>query len=44
LSEGSGQLHAAAVDDCNLISVGDQIGDGFAGGVKDFLILKGGTA
>jgi hypothetical protein len=32
------------VDDGYLISVGDEVGDGFAGGVKDFLILKGGTA
>ena len=44
LSEGAGQLHTAAVDDCNLVPVGDEIGDGFAGRVEDLLVFKGGTA
>jgi hypothetical protein len=32
------------VDYSNLIPVGDEISNGFAGRVEDFLILKGGTA
>jgi hypothetical protein len=32
------------VDDGNLISVGDEVGDGFAGCVKDLLVLQGGPA
>jgi hypothetical protein len=44
LSEGAGQLHAAAVDDCNLIPVGDEIGDRLAGRVENLFVLEGGTA
>ena len=44
LSEGAGQLHAAAVDDGDLVPVGDEIGDGLARRVEDLLVLKGGTA
>jgi hypothetical protein len=44
LSKGSGQLHTAAMDDGNLIPVGDEICDGFAGCVENLLILQGGTA
>jgi hypothetical protein len=32
------------VNDSNLIPVSDEIGNGFAGRMEDFLILKGGTA
>jgi hypothetical protein len=32
------------VDDGNLVPVGDEIGDGFAGCVENLLVLQGGTA
>jgi hypothetical protein len=44
LSEGARQLHTATVDYCDLVSVGNEISNGFAGRVEDLLILKGGTA
>jgi hypothetical protein len=44
LCEGTGQLHTTAVNDGDLIPVGDKIGNGFAGGMKDLLIFKGDTA
>jgi hypothetical protein len=44
LSKGAGQLHTAAVDDRNLIPIGDEVGNGFAGRVKNLLIFKGRTA
>jgi hypothetical protein len=44
LSKGTGQLHTAAVNDCNLIPIGDEIGDGLSGRVENLLVLKGGTA
>ena len=44
LGEGAGQLHAAAMDDGDLVAVGDEVGDGFAAGVEDLLVFEGGTA
>jgi hypothetical protein len=44
LSKGTGQLHTTTVDDGNLVSVGDEVGDGFAGCVENLLVLKSGTA
>jgi hypothetical protein len=44
LSEGAGQLNTTAMDNGDLIPVGDEIGNGFARRVKDFLIFKGDTA
>jgi hypothetical protein len=32
------------VDDCNLIPVGDEIGNGLSRRVENLLVLKGGTA
>jgi hypothetical protein len=32
------------VDDCNLIPIGNEIGDCFSGRVKYLLVLEGGTA
>jgi hypothetical protein len=32
-------LHASAMDDGYLISISDQVGDGFAAGVEDLLVL-----
>lgn len=42
--EGAGKLDASAVDDGDLVSVGDEIGDSFSGGVEDLGILNGDTA
>jgi hypothetical protein len=32
------------VDNGDLVAVGDEIGDGFAGRVENLLVLEGGTA
>lgn len=42
--QGTRELHATTVDDGYLIAIGDQVGDGFAAGVEDLLVLKSGTA
>ena len=44
LGERAGQLHAAAMHDCDLIAIGDEVGDGLAAGMEQLLVLKGGTA
>ncbi len=42
--EGAGQLHAAAVDDCDLVAIGHELGDGLACGMKQLFVLESGTA
>ncbi len=44
LCEGARQLHTAAVDDGDLVAVGDQLGDGLAARVQQLLVLEGGAA
>ena len=44
LSQRASQLHSSAVDDGDLISIGDEVSDRFTGGVEDLLVLKSGTA
>jgi hypothetical protein len=44
LGECAGQLHSTAVYDGDLVAIGDEIGDGFTGGVEDLFVLKGDTA
>jgi hypothetical protein len=42
--QGAGELHASTMDHGYLISIGDEVGDGFATGVEDLFVLKRGTA
>jgi hypothetical protein len=44
LSESAGQLNATAMNDSDLISIGDEIGNGFAGRVKNLFVFKGDSA
>ena len=44
LGEGLGELHAAAVDDGDLVAVVDEFGDGLAAGVQERLVFEGGSA
>jgi hypothetical protein len=37
-------LNAATVNDGDLISIRDEVGNGFPAGVEDLLVLESGTA